>query len=279
MENQTTDRSLRQFKHDSLSCGGDVLFQKLPLELWQLIGDYFSLRDLWHFIQLKKSAIHLLCLEQWKMRFEQRWLKKAEQALIEDLQWRELDGLLTFLKENAGNAILAGSYPLLFISGADYQPADIDLFIRFNEQRDCRTIENRIQLEDQFRSLGFTQVDLSAELGRDASMEILSKYRALGSLKSLTHYRKGKIQDKNLQVQVSVMEMDKNSSMEDYVMQHFDMDFCKCWYDGKAMGCKDVFSVIRKQGRVNTQGNTLSKKQTFLQQRIEKYKNRGFTVI
>jgi hypothetical protein len=67
-----------------------------------------------------------------------------------------------------------------------------------------------------------------------------------------------------------------------YAISEFDLDFCKCWFDGSNFHTQNKKALVTKThiGRVNSYpGKDSSVREFIKKSRINKYKCRGFTVV
>ena len=205
----------------------------------------------------------ILCVFYSRKEFTQEELKRFEQKIKSRI------GFFPEFKETImkNKAILAGGSVLAAFG--NYNINDFDIYVNYS---------NAKNLLIELNLLGFNCYNVNIAPAYDESFfrknNIIARFFMLpegtlyqGQNLYLSHY-----------VNIDVMVIPDKIPIEN-VVTNFDLTFCQVWWDGEKLHSFDIEDVRSKSGSLNKDYiNAYLDMNTFIVNRIRKYKKRGFKI-
>jgi len=179
---------------------------------------------------------------------------------------------------NNNQAIIAGDFVLQYLCKKEFEDTDIDIYFS------CDPIYNDpigIDLDIDF----YIQNILSKcfDTFNPISPFFRNRFSRVFYPGNLEHVRRiyVLIVKNYLRIKIIFLSLPPGMTLINYMDEHFDFSFHKCWFDGTTIGTNHLFEQIRRVGRISSTMNIESDSYLINNrpQRIKKYIDRDFMFL
>jgi len=269
-----------------------ALTSLLSVDAWSVIFFELEISALHSFLLLCKDANELFgnakSLDLWKEQNQHKILQLATQRLTRRLQ--SVPPRIAFLIHHLiaeRKAIMAGGYVLQCITGQSFQDTDIDIFLETNANEDYEDYSYRFE-----RLVHEIKGKNSGHLY--TYREIFNCHDNLSNVRGV-HFLE--VQDFPTLKFIHVFDNPSKQalgysfeSLSEYLEQAFDLDICKCWYDGTSVRSLHVPQQLKRIGTMDYQAVKYAENAPWTQERAQrmgetieertvKYEQRGFEIV
>jgi len=296
-------------------CGEEIeknqILLSVPLEILLLIisNDLSIINTLVRLTRYLSNRFNSTCfnstvLNIWKENFNNGYKQDTKELVVKNLMDIPVDVYTPIMKmlllppsqsqfsqfdsPDYQQAVIAGGYILKHITKKEFKGTDIDILFSCDVRYNDAGLDIDNDINDYIESVLDTCFDRHNPKSPyfRKRFRLTHHYEGLKYVKSIRRFYIKEIGDikkdeENIKIEIIFLSLPYGMTLIEYMDEHFDFSFCKCWFDGKTIGTNDLFDQIRRVGRINNNRKTHSGEYLEFNgvERVAKYKKRGFEFI